>query len=75
MTGSALVRGAMTALRWAFRGKTDLRAFAPGLEREALQWLSEGVSFDVEAAYNFVRMDAEITGYPGFKTGSKTSSK
>jgi len=59
VTRSRRVRAIAAFVRWTRRASTELRAFAPGLERKALGWLAERTSFDVDGALRLLSEDVE----------------
>jgi hypothetical protein len=62
VTGSALTRAAVVLIRWKARHTTEIRAFTPGLEREALTWLGERAPLDVERTLALLWTDAIAVG-------------
>jgi hypothetical protein len=51
ITESAMIRGAMTAMRWVIPTLT-MRAFAPAAIRDGMQWVREVTEFDTSLAMN-----------------------
>lgn len=62
VTRSLALRAGVTFIRWFLRARTDVRAFAPGLERNALAWLGERTPLDVDEALRLARADLEALG-------------
>src|SRR5262249_53055292 len=63
ISGSPVIRGAVTAIAWLFRGKSETKAFAPGAERDALAWLEPVSTFDFAAAFAALDDCVQQVGY------------
>jgi hypothetical protein len=64
ITDSALARGAMAAILWLLRLKTQVRGFSRRDVRGALQWLAQVARFSEEEAWRVLNASVQEVGYP-----------
>jgi hypothetical protein len=64
IAGSALVRGAATAIQWLLRPRWEIKLYAPSEISQALQWLLEIHPFDLSLATAEIDRGLELVGMP-----------
>ncbi len=64
VTESPVARGAITVLAWLFKSQAHTRAFAPSEARQALEWLNEAASFDLEQGLSMLKTVIANVGLP-----------
>ncbi len=65
LSGSLVVRGALTAIEWlsSEKHRKKTKAFAPGAHAEAIAWLATQAQFDAQLAAERLRSMAIACGY------------